>query len=197
MKLALFMSALLVSGCGEASPPPATPGDGPLTHALLTEYAPRLAKRGIYDDAARRVLEDPEAVTLYSVESSDFGDYGYGAQWEKGERTVDKLVEELESGEGVLGSIALDDRERLGEIVGRLYRGFFNVDRMAACFIPRHALVFRRGDVTTAALICFECLYLVAFNPHGGTVHRYGFIQEELRTLLNGILRAADIEIAR
>jgi hypothetical protein len=195
MKLALFLAALLVCGCGKTPPVPTTPESGPLTGALLTEYAPRVAKRGVYDDAARGILEDPEVVTLYSVKPADFRKHGYRPRDEDW-RSVEKLVEALGDGEGVLGSLVLEDRKQLGEIVGRVYRGFFDVDRVAGCFDPRHALVFRRGDVEVAALICFECHYLVVFNPHGGKVHMHGFIQADLETLLNGLLRAADIPIA-
>ncbi len=169
--------------------------DGPLTGTLLTEYAPRLAERGNYDDAARAVLENPEVVTLYSVKPADFRKHGYrpsGDDW----RSVEKLVRALEEGEGVLGSLVLDDREQLGEIVGRMYRGFFDVRKVAGCFDPRHALVFRRGTVYVAALICFQCHYLVVFNPNGGRVRRNPFIQGDLKTLLNGVLRAAEIPIA-
>jgi hypothetical protein len=142
-----LLAALALAGCGGR-------GQG---HAAAPRapYAGRDAKqvRAAFPGDLRDVIEQADRVILYTLDPH---------------RIVDgKLSPEAERLRtyGITGQAEITDPGERRKLIEALYRGLLGRDAgPAACFWPRHALRFERGQRAVDCLICFECTWIHVYR---------------------------------
>jgi hypothetical protein len=129
--------------------------------------------------AARRALEAPERLELFSLRPGD------------DETEPPNPFHDWE----MLGSVNVTnaaDRKRLSEAL--LKGAAENDGEVASCFEPRHALRVTRNRRTFDFVICFECLQVVVYE--GDAELGYFLVSESPQPVFNEVLTAAGIELA-
>lgn len=163
--LPVLLAALILVGCGDHKKRSAGDVADRRAGAEDTQRAtphigrdakPVLSAFGDGQDGAgdrREVLEQADTVTLYTVNPT---------------RVVDgKLSPEAERfrGYGILGTSEITDPAERRRLVEAVYEGLEAEGAgPASCFLPRHALRFRKGGRTIDALICFQCTWIYLYE---------------------------------
>ena len=208
--LALLL-ALTFTACGDETPagPPTDqpPVDEPSAEAppeeqpapaptRVDEMAGHARVGAVLSEDARAILAAPERVTLHSIEPDPWSDYGYGRNTEPS--PLAHALETLKAKTGVLGSLPLEGAEERGRVLEGLYAGLIEEGPEAACYLPRHALIYEKGEATVAVLICFQCHYLVVLEAETAK-GRYKAFQDPdgLKQRLNTMLADAGIALAK
>jgi hypothetical protein len=116
-------------------------------------HRPPLVK-DLLDELARS-----ESATLYAIDEDEY-DVGL---YRTVRMDLTQLLGKLQSGDGVYGKITLD---RNGAVAAAKAIDASADDRWGGvqCFYPRHVLVMRGKKHQMAAVLCFECQYLVVFD---------------------------------
>ena len=103
----------------------------------------------------------------------------------------------LAEADGVHGRVLIADAAVRAALIDELATGPASASPATGCYEPRHAIVARKGDVTVAIHLCFQCDYALVLKAttteanlvsYGGTA--------ALKARLDGILRAAKIPLA-
>src|SRR5262245_52600914 len=150
-------------------------------------------------------LEDPEQLTLYSIDgrAPNGGgpdlDCGEGArEWERaGPEYVPPggmRVTEYFLGYPVLGKVEVTDPQERRRVVATLKASLGSQEKMSKCFCPRHAVRAVQKGHTFEYLICFQCSDFSEFvdGEHG----RWGGFDPSVKATFNQPLVDAGIPIA-
>ncbi len=135
----------------------------PVSDDALAQLAQRERVRALLSARARRILEQPDAVTLYSIDPDVYREYGYTFRAAPSPQA--HALNALASGDGVLGSLDVRDWSLRRNIVAGLYEGLADPNGHMMCYDPRHALVYRAGREYVVVHICFSCFYAVVLEP--------------------------------
>lgn len=116
--------------------------------------------RRMFSESIQGVLEQPDEGRIFAV---DWGEESVMPSLEG--LLHDKQVRRHRS--TVFGSVALDAKDR-DAVVSLLYRAAALPDVFgAACEIPHHALLMRKGAARVAVSICFMCNRLTVLTDDG------------------------------
>jgi hypothetical protein len=127
-------------------------------------------------------LENPEELTLYSIDGRDF------------QPGQEPKVDEKFHGYPVLGKLKITDAGKRKEIAAALQDAMAKSDgTMNKCFWPRHAIRVKVGDRTVDYVICFECLQLELHPSTGRTAKA---ITRDPQPLFNHYLEEASVPLA-
>lgn len=206
-RLFVLLLALALTACGDDKPSD-PPTEDPPTEVSTEEPPPAteptraggLAAHArvaaVLSDDARAVLGAPDRLTLHSIEPAEWREYGYGRRTDP--TPLANALALLEEKKGVLGSLSLDDAKERAAILEATYAGFIETGPQAACYDPRHALVYERGEETVIVFICFACHYAVVLEATTEK-GRYTSFQDPqgLKPRLNGLLERAGIALAK
>lgn len=200
-RILVLLLALALTACGDdkpAEPPttePSTTEPPTAEPTRVDELAAHERVAAVFSAEARAILAAPDRVTLHSIEPKHWRDYGYGGNTEP--TPLAHALEALKQGQGVLGSLPLEDAKQRAAVLEATYAGFIDVGPQALCYDPRHALVYEQGEATVLVFICFACHYAVVLEATTEK-GRYRSFQdpEGLKPRLNGLLEAAGIALA-
>ena len=186
---AMVLSVVFLAACGDITPKgPPVPNAGDL-------LARHVRVGAVISEEGRAILAKPERVTLHSIEPGTWREYGYGRNTEP--TPLAHALAALGEKTGVLGTLQLKKASQREAVREALFAGFIEEGPEAACYDPRHALIYEKGDATVAVLICFECHYAVVLE-RTTEKGRYKAFQDPqgLKPRLNGLLGAAGIPLA-
>ena len=206
MRTLVLLLTLILTACGDQKPadPPTEqpPADAPPAEqpapepTRLDELAAHASVGAAFSEGARAILAAPDRVTLHSIEPGVWREYGYGRNTEP--TPLVHALAAFREGKGVLGSLAVDAADDRTVILESTYAGFIEVGPEAACYDPRHALVYEQGEQTVIVFICFACHYAVVLEATTEK-GRYTAFQdpEGLKKRLNAMLTDAGIALAK
>lgn len=147
------------------------------------------------DDALLALFDEPDQMTLYSVEPGVYSAWGYGRGFKAPETPYGTALAALEEWDGVYGALpigAADERKAIGAAIRK---GFGAEGPVASCYQPRHALVVVKDGKPAIMHICFQCHYAVLLGPQTPKGRYTSFQAGALKGRLNGLLKAAKIHV--
>jgi len=136
---------------------------------VLVEYVgcstPKEPPPGFYDrfrvpfpPEVRRVLDEPDRFTLFSVEGGDEGH----------DEILPAVTEQSFHGISILGKTEIADTQQRKLLIEALDDGISKVMHgPAICFWPRHGISVVRGDTRFDFVICFECSQIYVLDGDG------------------------------
>ena len=201
-RLLILGLVAVLAACGDRSDGTPEPSNTPSTDPVAEAPPPSAALANhervaaVLSEGGRAILAAPERVTLHSIEPGIWREYGYGRNTEP--TPLAHALAALKENKGVLGSLPVDDAGERESILEGVYAGFIEMGPEAACYDPRHALIYEKGDATVAVFICFACHYAVILEASTET-GRYKAFQmvKGLKPRLNGLLTDAGIKLAK
>jgi hypothetical protein len=133
--------------------------------------------------------DDPEAVTLVSIDGNVRANYGnLTPEQEKGRKW---------QGYPVLGKTEITDPAKRREVISVVKKAIRNgPDRGFVCFVPRHVLHISKQGETLDVAICFECLRYRVCPADSDEPKAGGTISRDAQPLLDGILTDAGVPLA-
>jgi hypothetical protein len=131
----------------------------------------------------RRVLDEPDRFTLFSIEGED--------------EILPHVTEQSFHGFNILGKTEITDVEERRSLVKALDDGISKVTHgLALCFAPRHGITVVQGDTRFDLVICFECSQIHVLDSNGRHVFRTN-TTDDPAALFNRVLESAQIPLAR
>ncbi|HEU4430803.1 MAG TPA: hypothetical protein VFT98_18730 [Myxococcota bacterium] len=131
-----------------------------------------------FSEEIERVLEAPDAIELWSLEAEP----AKGPAAFYGSLALGRAALAPGAGADVIRALRAD-----------LAQSFDGIG-VAACFIPRHALVATRAAKRVVILICFECGRVAAFS--GENEEELPLVSARSKNMLDGLLREHGVPLA-
>lgn len=166
-----------------------------LSSLVVVGAAPIARAEEALPASVAEVLAGADAFAVVSIDPKVHRPWGYGKEADGG-RPLERWLEAVAGAEGVYGRVEVAAAER-AEIVKALEAGRAAEGPVAGCYDPRHAIVARKGDVTVAIQLCFECHYAVILEA-GTAKGQMASFQDVagLKARLDGLLRAGKVALA-
>jgi hypothetical protein len=140
---------------------------------------------------AREAFSKANSITLYSVAADRFDHFGMGRA--EASSPADALAA-LDEGDGVFGSIVIDDADTLKKIRNGFFGGYQRSEVGAFCYLPHHVLRLRGDGVDLQIHLCFECYYATVLDAPATKYEAFND-RKGLKDLLDAKLAAAKIPV--
>ncbi len=167
-----------------------------LSSLVVVGAAPVARAEEALPASVAEVLAGAEAFAVVSIDPKVHRPWGYGKEADGG-RPLARWLEAVAGAEGVYGRVEVAEAAERAAIMKALVAGREAKGPVAGCYDPRHAIVARKGDVTVAIQLCFECHYAVILAPDTAKGAMLDFQDVGgLKARLDGLLRTGKVALA-